>query len=189
RRGFPGRVPVGVLALAVVGDERVVARAGGVDGEDIARSSVAEAVEHEAHMVLVLKRRVTLARVGDHGDAGRVIHANAEHERVGGNEESHDGAAGGLPILAWFHLAEVGRGVCLCPRRLVEAPVHADLRRRHGRPEGRSVAFRVRRDERQEGEPELHWRETYVRARSPRGARTVLLAVTCRELPDYGFGW
>src|SRR5437764_10954696 len=51
RRGLPDAVPIGVLALSLVHDERIVARARGIDGEHVAGPCVAIAVEHALHEV------------------------------------------------------------------------------------------------------------------------------------------
>lgn len=59
---LPDGIPVGILALALTGDERVVPCAAGIDGEHLAGAPVTVGVQHDFHVILVTKGRVTLTR-------------------------------------------------------------------------------------------------------------------------------
>src|SRR6266513_5166651 len=84
RRRFPDRVPAGVLAAALVGDERVVARAVGINREYVSRATVEISIEHDLDVVFAIQRRVALA--SEAHDSGRlgVVGAHADDDRISG---------------------------------------------------------------------------------------------------------
>ena len=58
-RGIPDRIPVAVLALALIRNQRIEAHTTPIHREDVAGPAIEERVQHEANVVLVVQVCIT----------------------------------------------------------------------------------------------------------------------------------
>ncbi len=123
----PHAVPLGVDLLPLVGDQRVGARAVGVELERVAVAAIGEGVENEGDRVVVLPhRRVALHLLGDDRVGLRVERADAEVERGRGVEHRELGRFAGGKMIVRLARREVAADLGALPDRLFEHAVEDD---------------------------------------------------------------
>ena len=136
RRRFPDRVPAGVLAAALVGDQCVIARSTWVYGEHITGAAVEVSVEHDLDVVFSVQHRVALAREAHYAGRLGVVGAHSDDDRISGRDDPNDRAHGGCDALVGLDLCETSDGVGGGPRRLSQLPIDMNLvsrlRQSHG---------------------------------------------------------
>jgi hypothetical protein len=143
----PDGAPVGVERARLVRDERIELRAVRVSGEHEGVAPVAERIEEDRHRVVArelvaaveaagLQELVALKKVGHHPLGLRVPRQDADVEVSCVEEHAHLGLLGGRLALERLALAQAGGRRRERPRRLVEAPVDAQLARQADRDHG-----------------------------------------------------
>lgn len=148
RRYAPHGAPIGVEALALVGDQRVVLRAVRVRAEDERVAAIAGWIEQQEdrvvarHAVTPVARAhqpVALEEAGDDLARLTVAGQDADVERVVVEEDAHLGVLGGRDALEGFPLPEAGDRACQGPGRLVETAVQRDRRAVALAPRGQAL--------------------------------------------------
>src|SRR6266480_6309007 len=141
RRRFPDRVPAGVLAAALVGDQRVVARSARVYGEHITGAAVEVGVEYDLDVVFRVEHRVSLAREAH--DAGRlgVVRAHTDDDRIRRRDHPNDRTHSRRSTFIGLYLSQTAYGVGGGPHWLGQLSVEVDLPRRGSEADGRAREY------------------------------------------------
>jgi hypothetical protein len=125
-RRLPDPVPALALALTAVGDERVIAGASRVHGEDVSGPPVAERVDHDFHVILGVEVAVSFLGKRDDPRGIGVLANDAEEDRLWLHEDADERTTArriALVGLDHHQVLDPGRGG---PVRFVQDPVDGD---------------------------------------------------------------